>query len=55
MAYFSNVDKSTHQILVAEGVHGLLGLLPCCVFHNPKNDQLGTVKKASWSLTRIPT
>ena len=45
-AYFSNVDKSAHQILVTEGVHGLLGLLPCCVFHNPKNDQLRTAEKA---------
>ena len=38
VAYFSNVDKSTHEILVAEGIYGLLGLFPCCVFHNPKDD-----------------
>lgn len=30
----SDVDKSTHQVLVAERRDGILGLLPCCVLHN---------------------
>jgi hypothetical protein len=33
-AYFANVDESTHQVLVAERVDGLLRLLPCSIFHN---------------------
>lgn len=33
--YFADIDKSAHEILVAERVDRLLGLIPCCVFHNP--------------------
>ena len=55
MAYFANVDKSTHQILVTEGVHGLLSLISCCVFHNPEDDQSRTVGKVGSPPTRIPT
>lgn len=33
--YLSNVNESTHEVLIAESVDGLLGLLPCGVFHYP--------------------
>lgn len=33
--YFSNVDETTHQALIAECLNSLLGLFPSCVFHNP--------------------
>jgi hypothetical protein len=53
--YFSNVDESTHEILIAERVDRLLGLFPCCVFHNPylcqSKDRADTVGEH----TRIPT
>ena len=32
--YFSYVDQTTHEILVAQCIDSLLGLIPCCVFHN---------------------
>src|SRR4051812_225567 len=32
--HLSDVDKSTHKVLVAECRNGLLGLLPCSIFHN---------------------
>ena len=33
--YFANVDESTHQVLVAEGLNGALRLIRSCVFHDP--------------------
>ena len=33
--YLSDVNESTHEVLVAERADGLLGLIPCSVFHNP--------------------
>ena len=35
LTYLSDVDKSTHEVLVAEGVDRLLGLFSSSVFHNP--------------------
>lgn len=32
--YFSNIDESTHEALVAKRVDGLLSLLPRSIFHN---------------------
>ena len=32
--YLSNVDESTHEVLVAESVDGLLSLLPRGIFYN---------------------
>ena len=37
--YLSHVDESAHEILIAECTDGRLGLLPCCVFHNPYTRQ----------------
>ena len=34
-SYFANVNKPAHKVLIAERVDGLLGLIPCSVFHNP--------------------
>ena len=33
--YLPHVYESTHEVLVAECADGILGLFPCCVFHNP--------------------
>ena len=32
--YFSDIDQTAHEILVAQCIDSLLGLIPCCVFHN---------------------
>ena len=33
--HLSHVNESAHEVLIAQCVDSLLGLLPCCVFHNP--------------------
>ena len=33
--YLTNINKTTHQALVAERIHGVLCLVPGCIFHNP--------------------
>ena len=53
--YLSNVDESTHQVLVTEGTDGLLGLIPCSVFHNPARGQWMSPASTADRLTRIPT
>lgn len=57
-SYLTDVDESSHQILVAEGVYRILRLFPGCVFHNPmvtvSNTKL-TIKDQGSQLTRIPT
>lgn len=53
--YFSNVDESTHEVLVAERVDRLLGLFPCCVFHNPGPCQSRGRAYTVGEYTRIPT
>ena len=45
--HLSHVDEPTHKILVAECADGRLGLLPCCVFHNPyiRQEKLDTIRQ----------
>jgi len=31
----TNINKTTHQALVAERIHGVLRLVSVCIFHNP--------------------
>ena len=33
-SYLADVDESSHKVLVAESVDGILRLLPCSIFHN---------------------
>ena len=33
--HLSHVNEPAHEVLVAQCANSLLGLLPCCVFHNP--------------------
>lgn len=33
--HLSHVNEPAHEILIAQCADRLLGLLPCCVFHNP--------------------
>jgi hypothetical protein len=40
--YFSNINKSTHEVLVAERVDGLLSLLPRSIFHNTGTMSIST-------------
>ena len=55
-ADLSDVDESTHQVLVAECIYGLLGLFPRRVFHNTKDSQSDLHNQTvCCSLTRIPT
>lgn len=34
LSIFANVYESTHKVLVAESLHGVLRLLPSCIFHD---------------------
>ncbi len=38
-SYFADIDESAHEVLIAERVDRLLGLIPCRVFHNPVRSQ----------------
>ena len=56
VAYLSNVNKSTHEVLIAESVDGLLSLLPRGIFYNAVDYQqainvlLGSVRHLPASL-----
>lgn len=55
-AYLTNVDESTHQVLIAEGIDRLLGLFPSCIFHNtvPQVSKDAVIPGKTLR-TRIPT
>src|SRR3569833_2373765 len=58
--HLSDVDESTHQVLVAECRDGILGLLPGSIFHNSagRSSQRSCParsEKEVCALTRIPT
>ena len=53
--YLSNVDESTHKVLIAERTDGLLGLIPRGVFHNPTQGQRKSHAGPASRHTRIPT
>lgn len=56
--YLSNVDKSTHEVLVAESGHSVLGLVPRRIFHNSAISPLASAaveSEMAYELTRIPT
>lgn len=33
-AYLADIDKTTHQVLVGQGIDGILRLFTRCVLHN---------------------
>jgi len=39
ITYLSNIDESSHEVLVAESVDGLLSLLPRGIFYNARKSQ----------------
>lgn len=41
-SYLTDVDKSTHQVLVTERTDGLLRLFSCGIFHDPSPLNLAT-------------
>ena len=45
IAYLADVDQTTHEVSVAEGVDGVLGLFPGLIFHNPRDSMV-----SQWSL-----
>jgi hypothetical protein len=53
--YFANIDQPAHQVLVTKRRDGLLGLIPCCVFHNPERMSACAEGIRGTVLTRIPT
>lgn len=55
ISYLADVDKSTHETLIAESLNGLLSLVSSCVFHNPNQYQQMFLDDFTSKLTRIPT
>lgn len=42
--YLTDVNKSTHQVLVAECRNGVLSLLPGRIFHNSRDEVRNKIK-----------
>jgi hypothetical protein len=52
LSVFANVYESSHEVLITERRHGILSLLPSCIFHNatslcPSKSQSTTVHHAN--------
>lgn len=42
LPHLSNVDQTTHEVLIAESRNGVLSLVPCSIFHNSEGKEISS-------------